>query len=196
MKPKERFLCAVNRKVPDRVPVFANLTPQVARALGESMRLPCEPEDSFLSTRISHTEILLELGNDAVGIGPCREVPTRRLQDGRVTDEWGIIYDRVGLYDEAVNRPLASVDTVDEVNDYHVPDPLAESRFELAKDMIKRYSDEYAIIGDLEACLFHIWHTLCSFREGLKKADQVYLHTDLSFLATPKKGSSNTNLEH
>jgi len=59
MSPRERFLTTLNHKKPDRVPTFTNLTPQIAEKLGKKMNLPWEAENSWLSTRISHTEILL-----------------------------------------------------------------------------------------------------------------------------------------
>ncbi|MHB1405840.1 MAG: uroporphyrinogen decarboxylase family protein [Desulfitobacteriaceae bacterium] len=167
MKPRERFLAAVNLKEPDRVPVFANLTPQVAEKLGKKVGLPYEAEDSFLSTRISHTEILLELGNDAVGIGPGRDAakPTIQLEDGKLKDEFEIIYQRFGYYDEAVVRPLADVETIDDLNRYQLPDPLAAGRFDLAEKMVARYKGEYAIVGDLEATIYELsWNLV-----GLEK---------------------------
>ncbi|WP_206811918.1 uroporphyrinogen decarboxylase family protein [Paradesulfitobacterium ferrireducens] len=167
MKPRERFLAAVNLQEPDRVPVFANLTPQVAEKLGKKMGLPYAAEDSFLSTRISHTEILLELGNDAVGIGPGREKPTIRLEDGRLKDEFEIIYQTVGLYDEAVVRPLAECETIDDLNRYQLPDPLAPSRFELAEKMVARYQENYAIVGDLEATIFELSWNLVGMEKFL-----------------------------
>ncbi len=156
MNSRDRFICAARRGKPDRVPIFAHVTPQVAEALGKKFGLPYEPEDSFLSTRISHNEILLKLGNDAVGVGPCRETPTRVLEDGKLMDEWGIVYNRVGLYDEAVLRPLGDVETLDDLEKYRFPDPLAEHRFELAKRVIETYGEDYAIVGDLEATIFEL----------------------------------------
>ena len=156
MNSKERFLSAARNNKPDRVPVFANLTPQIAEKLGKKMNLPYEPVDSLLSTRISHTKILLELGNDAVGIGPSREIPTKQLKDGRLQDEFGIIYKRVGLYDEAVARPLSNVESIADLETFKMPDPLAESRYELAEEMVDQYADDYAIVGDLEATIFEL----------------------------------------
>jgi uroporphyrinogen decarboxylase len=167
MNSRERFLAVINHQEPDRVPVFANLTPQVAEKLGKKMNLPYEPEDSFLSTRISHTEILLELGNDAVGIGPCRDAakPTVRLEDGRLKDEWKIIYKRVGLYDEAVVRPLAHVEEVEDLKNYQFPKALVPGRFDLAEKVTAKYIKDYAIVGDLEATIFELaWNLV-----GLEK---------------------------
>jgi uroporphyrinogen decarboxylase len=156
MTSRERFLKALNFQEPDYVPVFANLTPQLAEKLGKEMNLPYEPEDSFLSTRNSHTEILLELGNDGVGIAACREIPTKTLENGTIKDEWGIIYKQVGFYTEAIIRPLAHVETIEQLDQYRIPDPLAPSRWELAEKMVKKYSKDYAIIGDLEATMYEL----------------------------------------
>lgn len=158
MKPRERFLTAINHQEPDRVPVFITLTPQVAEKLGKKMGLPYEPEDSWVTARISHIEILLELGNDAVGIGPCRDArkPTIKLPDGRLQDEWGFIYQRASFYDEIVERPLSHIETVADLNDYAFPEALAPGRFDLAEKMTARYKDEYAIVGDVETTVFEL----------------------------------------
>jgi len=169
MNHKERFLAAVNLKEPDCVPIFANLTPQVAEKLGKKMGLPFEAEDSFLSTRISHTEILLGLGNDAVGIGPCRDIatPTVSIGDNRLKDEFSIIYQRFGFYDEAVERPLANVETIEDLDAYQLPSPLAAGRFDLAEKMVTRYKDEYAIVADLEATIFELSWNLVGMEKFL-----------------------------
>lgn len=161
MNQRERFLAAINHKEPDRVPVFADLTPQVAEKLGKVMGLPYEEVDSYVSNRISFTEILLELGNDAVGIGACRpaSMPTVSIGVDRKKDEFGFVYQKIGFYDEIVECPLANVETIEDLNVYQFPDPLAPGRYELAEKMKARYKNEYAIIGDLEATIFELsWH--------------------------------------
>jgi uroporphyrinogen decarboxylase len=167
MNCRERFLTALHFKEPDIVPVFASLTPQIAEKLGRKMGLPFASEDSMLSTRNSHTEILLRLGNDAVCVAACRDerYPTRKLADDNYIDEWGIIYKEVGLYTEAVSRPLANVRSLADLDKYPLPDPLAKGRWELAEKMIAKYQNDYAIIGDLEASIFEIaWNLV-----GLEK---------------------------
>lgn len=169
MSPRERFLTTLNHKEPDRVPTFANLTPQIAEKLGKKMNLPWEPEDSWLSTRISHTEILLELGNDAVGVGPGRaEYASTRWKDGNLIDEFGFVYKRVGLYDEIIKRPLAEVETVKEIDRFKMPDPLAPGRWDLAEKRIKRYKKDFAIIGDLETTIFELSWNLVGMEKFLR----------------------------
>ena len=158
MNSRERFLTTLNHKEPDRVPTFTNLTPQLAEKLGREMGLLYEAEDSFLSTRLSHVEILLQLGNDAIGIGACRDerYPTTKRDDGTIIDEWGIIYKEVGLYTEAIFRPLADCNSIKNLDKYRIPDPLAKGRWDLAEKMTAKYKNDYLIIGDLEACMFEL----------------------------------------
>jgi uroporphyrinogen decarboxylase len=155
MEKRKRFTDAMANKQPDRAPIFASLTPQIAKRLGKHFDLPYAVEDSFLSTRISHVEILNRLGNDAVCVGALREIPTIMLENGAI-DEFGIEYVNVGLYSEAVKRPLTHAQTVEDIEMYNFPDPLAPQRYTLAKDNIKKYAENYAIIGDLEATIFEL----------------------------------------
>jgi uroporphyrinogen decarboxylase len=158
MTSKERVTKTLNFETPDRVPVIANLTPQVAERLGKVMNLPYQAEDSFLSTRVSHTEILLELGNDAVVIGACRakNKPTVILENGHLNDEWNLEYGNVGIYMDAVKRPLSEITSIEELNQYDFPDPHAEGRWELAEKISKKYKDDYYVVGDMEASLFEL----------------------------------------
>jgi len=69
MNSKERATLTLNHKEPDRPPVFATLTPQMAKKLSMSLQVPFEkPIDSLLSTRISHMDLLTTLGNDFIAI--------------------------------------------------------------------------------------------------------------------------------
>lgn len=167
MTPKQRVLTTLRKQEPDRVPIFANLTPQVAEKLGKQLNLLYGPEDSFLSTRTSHTEILVELGNDAVGIGAGRaaDAPSVVLPDGRIRDEWGIIYSPIGLYSEAVERPLADIEDVSDLDNYRFPKADAPGRFATAEKMVQTYGDQYAVIATLEATMFEMaWNLV-----GLEK---------------------------
>lgn len=155
MEKRKRFMAAISNAQPDRVPVFASLTPQIAEKLGKHFGLPYAPEDSFLSTRISHVEILNRLGNDAVCVGALRETPTTMLENGAI-DEFGIEYVNIGLYSEAAKRPLAEAQTVKDIERYNFPEPLAPQRYTLAIENIEKYSKDYAIIGDLEATIFEL----------------------------------------
>lgn len=189
MEKRERFLTAIQNRQPDRVPILASLTPQMALKLSDALHIPATEEDSFLSTRISNVEILNHLGNDAVCVGALRETPTRTLDNGRMLDEFGIQYQTVGLYNEAVVRPLAGVESVEEVEAYRFPDPLAASRFTLAEENIARYSKDYAIVGDLEATVFELAWNLVGLEDFL-----MGLYTQEAHIEAILEGCMNFNI--
>ena len=108
MTSKERIITAIHHREPDRVPAFAHLTAEVAVELSTRLGIEAIKVDAFIPDRISYNEILLYLGNDAVGIGPGRdkEFTLTRFDNGEFGDEWGFRYRKVGKYVEIVDRPL------------------------------------------------------------------------------------------
>jgi uroporphyrinogen decarboxylase len=168
MTGRERFLKAVDHEEPDIVPVFANLSTQVAEALGKQWGLPYKSVDSFLSDRISFTEILLELGNDAVGVGATRgKRHTIRTRNGIIIDEWNFKYRKVGPYVEIIDRPLSNVSTIKEIEAYEIPDPNDENRWTLASHMIEKHCRKYAIIGCMGMTMFEMGWNLVGFEKFL-----------------------------
>jgi uroporphyrinogen decarboxylase len=158
MNSRERFIATINRKTPDRTPIVANLTIQLAEKLAADMDKDVQFIDSFLATRISHRDILLELGNDAVLVAATRggKSPTVILENGRARDEWGMESEDVGLYSEIVKRPLADCETIADLEKYEFPDPHDPKRWEFAEETINQFKNDYGIIGDLEACIFEL----------------------------------------
>jgi uroporphyrinogen decarboxylase len=157
MNNRERFMTTINGKVPDRPPVFATLTPQMAKKLSAGLGISYEePLDSLLSTRISHTELLLQLGNDAVGVAACapEEHPTIKTGNGESINEWGMVFREKGLYNEFHRFPLAGAQTPEDIARYPFPYPHTAGRFSPAEKAINRYAARYAVIGDLETTVF------------------------------------------
>ncbi len=157
MNSRERFLATINRRMPDRPPLFATVTPQVAEKLSAHLGLPYEkPLDSLLSTRISHMELLLHLGNDAVGVAACApdDHPTEMLDNGISRNEWGMVFKGKGLYNEFFQYPLTGIQSAEDIADYPFPDPHAPGRYRNAEEAIKRYKEDYLVIGDLETSIF------------------------------------------
>lgn len=167
MNHRERFLAVLHGGQPDRIPILANLTIQPAQKLAQQLQLDVEFVDSFLATRISHQSILLALGNDAVIVAATRGQPTRELPGSEAQDEWGLVSRNVGFYGEAVRRPLAHCDTVKDVEAFAWPDPEAPSRWQHAQAQIAKYCSDYAIVGDLEACIFELAWNLVGFEKFL-----------------------------
>ena len=168
MFPRKRFLKTLQRGVPDRPPLFATVTPQVAENLSTALNLVYEePLDSLLSTRISHMALLTTIGNDAVAIAACAPAnkPTYTDENGFIINEWGMRFKTVGIYNEFAGHPLADIKDKQEIEKYPFPDPLAEGRFDQAEKTILKYGRQYGIIADLECTLFETaWYLV-----GLEK---------------------------
>ena len=170
--PKERVIKAINHEEPDRVPIYFTITPQVAEKLSQHLGIPVytHPDSPHAENRISYTELLVELGNDVVGIGPCapKTQPTTKLEDGTLITEWQIKYKQVGLYNEMVEHPLANAETEADIQHFAFPDPLAEGRFEHAKATVAKYGEQYAICGDMEATIFETAWSLVGMEKFFK----------------------------
>ena len=168
MNSRERFLQTINGKIPDRPPVFATFTPQVAQKMSKHFNLPYEePLDSMLSTRGSHMDLLTELGNDAAGIVTCSpgNYPTKTLDNGLIENEWGMVFKPLGLYNEFHIYPLAHAETKSDIENYTFPDPHAPGRWNDAERTILKYGKTHGIIADLETTLFETaWYLV-----GLEK---------------------------
>lgn len=168
MNSRQRVLKSITHEQPDRAPIFATLTPQVAEKLAGELNLPQEPPlDSLLSTRISNMQLLTKLGNDCVGIAACapKNFPTKLQEDGTLINEWGMKFKLVGLYNEFCEYPLSHAETVEDVNNHSFPDPFAEGRYDAAKEAVSKYSKDYAIVADVECCMFETaWYLV-----GLEK---------------------------
>lgn len=157
MNSRERFLRTINKENPDRPAVFATFTPQVAEKMSKKLGVAYEePLDSLLSTRISHTELLLKLGNDAIGVAACapKNAPTNTDENGIITNEWGMKFKSNGLYNEFLEYPLAYAETLEDIENYQFPDPFAQGRFDEARKNIAKYGMDYGIIADLETSIF------------------------------------------
>lgn len=168
MTAKERVLKAINGQQADRPPVFVTLTPQAAKKLSDHLNLPFEEAlDSLLSTRISHMNLLISLGNDCVGIAACAPAnhPTRKREDGLLVNEWGMVFKDIGLYNEFAEFPLKDAATATDIESYPFPDPNAEGRYDDAIRTMARYGNDYAIVGNIETTF---WETAW-YLVGLEK---------------------------
>ncbi len=157
MNSKERFQKTINREIPDRPPLYVSVTPQVAQMLSVHIGQAYEePLDSMLSTRASHMDLMAALGADAVGIAACAPTnnPTIKLGDGRIKNEWGMVFIDTGQYNEFHEFPLAHAQTAKDIEDYNFPDPFAPGRWNAAQKTIDKYGQTHGIIADLETTLF------------------------------------------
>ena len=170
MNSRERTLSAINHREPDRPPVYVSLTPQMAQKLSDNLGIPYEePEDAMESARISHMQLLTSLGVDVIAIAPTvsPESPTITMPDGRIRNEWGMIFRNVGIYTEFAEYPLANAVSEKDILEYPFPDPVAPGRFDSAEKMMKTYSENYGVIGDVETMFFEMSWYLTGFEKFL-----------------------------
>jgi uroporphyrinogen decarboxylase len=162
MNSRDRTIEAINHRQPDRPPVYVSLTPQVAKMLCEHLGFPYEePADAMESSRISHMGLLTSMGVDIVAVAPTvpSDSPTIMLPDGRIRNEWGMIFRSAGIYNEFSEYPLAHAKTERDIWDYPFPVPDAQGRFDMAEQMMKAYSGKCGVIGDVETMFFEMsWY--------------------------------------
>jgi uroporphyrinogen decarboxylase len=162
MNGKSRTLAALRLREPDRVPMYVTVVAELAEALAEIAGIPADPQDAYLTNRISHAGLLTALGNDVVGIGSTAppSCPTRTRSDGLRVDEWGLVYRPVphpfGVYLEVVGRPLSGIRSAKELARYRLPDPHAPGRFDVAREHAQRYGRDYALLGVIECTVFEM----------------------------------------
>jgi len=143
MKPRERFLKALRRDQPDRVPQLVRWGKEVGQTLSSIFG-------------VSGNELGLRAGNDAivcqVGLNAFMEMSMGELKEGEtITSEWGVVYQRQSGFNNPIEYPLRSRE---DLKNYTFPDPHAPFRMDEVKEVMKEYYDDYAVIVDLSSSLF------------------------------------------
>jgi uroporphyrinogen decarboxylase len=157
MNSRERTISALNHRQPDRPPVYVSLTPQMAKSICDAIGFPYEtPVDAMESARISHSKLLTHLGVDIIAIAATAPPSglTVELPDGRIRNEWGMVFKNAGIYDEFDEYPLAGAATKEDIYNYNFPDHTLDSRYENARELMARYGKTHGIIGDVETMFF------------------------------------------
>jgi len=112
---KERVRISLAWQQPDRVPIQIYVTPEIG---------------AQLAAHFGRRDWRQCLGVDFRHVGPVYRGPVRATRDGIRYDLWGAGYRRIehgsaGAYDEATELPLASLESLDDVERYPWPDPEA-----------------------------------------------------------------------
>jgi len=132
MTPKERFLTALNKKQPDRIPLYDYLFSKdlFEEVLGERP----DAYDVMLGIDLSFA-----LGHDAVWIPPKGLAPTILDEAGDVyKDEWGTVYKKHDSVSWPSDAPIEyPVKCRDDFEQMTFPDPALHSRYELLKEAVK-----------------------------------------------------------
>ena len=165
MNSRERVFTALRRSgTPDRVPLQFDLCRSLLEQFGQKYGIPVHYTTSYfedVTYRISANELRTAMGSDCVVTGAS--LPSGyshpKTDDGCIINEFGMKMRQGPLYMEIIQSPLAKVTTVEEVNAFPFPDPLAAGRFDDAEAIIKKFKNDYFVIGDLELTMFEMsWH--------------------------------------
>ena len=127
MTGRDRFLTALKRKQPDRVPIWELIIN--------------EPTLSALYGDIGYFALAEKIGLDAVTVFENQR--TRDLGNGVFEDEWGIKW---GIEPCGASYPLGGpIKTKSDLDSYKAPDPNADHRLDTLKEAVRRFKGEKAI---------------------------------------------------
>ena len=71
------------------------------------------------------------------------------------------------IYVEVVDYPLAYAETKQDIDQFKFPDPFAPGRYRDAEALIRKYHDDYLVIGDIEVTVFSLGHQLVGMEKLL-----------------------------
>jgi uroporphyrinogen decarboxylase len=143
MKPRERFLKAVRREEPDRIPQLVRWGKEVGQRLASIFGVS-GPE---LGTRIGNDAIVCQ-----VGINAEMEMSKGDLQEGETyVTEWGVVYQRQSGFNNPIEHPLKARE---DLEPYSFPDPHAPHKMNEVNEVMRKYHDDYAVIVDLSSTFF------------------------------------------
>jgi len=167
MKPRERVLKAF-RKIdgyPDRVPIQFELCRQLLDHFSEKLGIPAHYTNNLyedVTYRISGNEVRIAMGCDVVttGAGTSDDFKVKKETDGTWLNEYGMRMKQGDIYVEVVEYPLAKARNEADIKTFSFPDPHAPGRYRDAEAIVRKYKDDYFIIGDIEVTIFDLAHQL------------------------------------
>ena len=142
MKPKERFLDALNCKIPDRVPIFENLfSPKLQKKL---MGYKTGLYDGKTIVKLAS-----KLGIDgvAIPIGGFCGFEDFKTEGEKFTDEWGITYIKRGW--PIMAQVKTPINNRKDWEKYSIPDPESSYRTTRIKDAVFANNSEVAIVAGI-----------------------------------------------
>jgi len=148
---------ALNHEKPDRCPMQAGFTPEFATRLHQDRGI------HVLKAYNPHGggkpyEIERLIGEDML-LTSVGWANSYYLDTVPYTDEWGISWSILayetpfgtGSYTEISNHPLADENAI---SSYRAPDPTRPELYQAAEQMIKKFKDEYWIVGSTVTTIF------------------------------------------
>ncbi|WP_372950333.1 uroporphyrinogen decarboxylase family protein [Mariniphaga sp.] len=174
MNSRERVLRAFGRRKgkPDRVPIQFEMCRQLYEHFAKKLRIPATYTENLyedVTYRISANELRLAMGCDVVvtGASVSDNFKIEPNENGHWLNEYKMLMRQGDIYVEVVDYPLAHAQTKEDVEAFSFPDPDAPGRFRDAEALVKKYKDEYLVIGDIEVTVFSLAHQLAGMEKLL-----------------------------
>lgn len=174
MNSRERVLRALNVKEgrPDRIPIQFDLCRQLQDHFAKELGLESKYTANIfedVTYRISGNEIRLAMGSDVVIVGASEraDFKTERLPDGSWYNEYHMRMTQGPIYVELLEYPLGNAETKEDVDAFIWPDAKIESRYADAEYYIKKYQQDYVIIGDIEVTILSLAQQLVGMEKLL-----------------------------
>lgn len=142
MTSKERVYAAIRRKTVDRIPRFIWISDAAADQLCRYCDIPKEHLNNLIGNDVMQTWLSIN-----------KQMMAECMDGEQFVDEWGITWQRDGVYNTPVIHPMAIL-TTDEISTYHFPDPFLPKRYAELKDMIIKYGKSYFIGADISGSIF------------------------------------------
>ncbi|MBN1298312.1 MAG: hypothetical protein JW997_01345, partial [Actinobacteria bacterium] len=148
MNSKERTLKAINLEIPDRVPIFVDMVPELAEEFSKKYKL-------------SGNKLLTHMGNDLAVCAFGVASSFGAMDNGQI-DEWGIKWKKIkhgkGYYNEIDEKPLANA-TIEDLLNLKIPDANEESRYDEIAELVSGFGNDFAIMVDMSCTIFELsWY--------------------------------------
>jgi uroporphyrinogen decarboxylase len=187
---RQRIMATLDHREGDRVPVIANLAAPVAAKVAARLGLSCDTEpfralNTLISGRASFNELLVELGNDCIGVAAeIVESDTETSETGDYLDEWKLAFRKENGYLEVISRPLRDAESATEIRNFAIPDPSLPARWNTARKLIDIYGASQGVVGCMGQTMFETCWNLIGFEKFLMdfQTKEEYLLTLLDRL--------------
>lgn len=174
MNSRERVLKAfkILPGLPDRVPVQFEMCRQLYDHFGKELGIPVSYTENLyedVTYRISANELRVAMGSDVVvtGASVADDFKIEPNEKGHWLNEYKMLMRQGDIYVEVVDYPLGHAETKADIDAYVFPDLDAPGRYRDAEALVKKYKNDYLVIGDIEVTVFSLAHQLVGMEKLL-----------------------------
>ena len=156
MTHRERVLTALSHEQPDRPPMQISFTPEFAQRLAVELGMNEKNHNPHGGGNTYGLELATDQDLLLTSVGWANSY---YHEDENYTDEWGIkwrstFYDTPfgrGRYTEVADNPLAKDEAV---TSFKAPSPLRPELYAEAEELVRKYKDEYWLVGVTVTTIF------------------------------------------